>query len=301
MSDPCSVNTKVGQIITEYRALCARCCSPNVDCLALLPANLLNLCGDGRGLLKEIWDAVNVLLANTPNGCQPMQFSPYSDAEVSCEEPPIDPDDVECLTAEWLDQFICWIRGISCGGCPNEWDWQFEQGYFAKDGQWEESGFFLDYQVPLEEQEGGAVELTPAGPPTWSQPGGAEKTVRMDYADALYPAACGGSDNRCQLGIARCCFVPLTDGVLSIRCTGLAETFNSFMDWVSIYVNDVLVFSVTSTQAAVPDPLACAMESKDESTGVAVQAGEVIQIRVETSTGDPYFHTGAFWQVEFSI
>lgn len=108
----CDVVTKVNSIISSYRALCDQCCvsGPSIPCKQELPTNLNDLCGDGTGLLNEVYQAVQGLLTTGMTGCS------GGFGESSSYPAPTGPSNQSCVTGSWLDDFKDWIDHIRCVG-----------------------------------------------------------------------------------------------------------------------------------------------------------------------------------------
>lgn len=119
----CDIIEKVNDVLAQYNALCLRCCSYPEPCTALLPGNTADLCGDGRGLLNEVYDAVTSMLAGV-SGCIARTFAdPYYPA-------PETPEIQRCMTEEWLVAFAAWIEHITCTTiCGLAYSSPVDQGY----------------------------------------------------------------------------------------------------------------------------------------------------------------------------
>lgn len=124
----CELVTLMRRIIARYKVLCDECCVEGGDaqtCLDTYPENTADMCGDGRGLLKEVYDATVAMIDAPPGEC-----SSYLESDEYLR--PDDPGTTDCLSLSYLQGFADWLDHIDCGmykyaPCP-------DQCYYAPEG-----------------------------------------------------------------------------------------------------------------------------------------------------------------------
>lgn len=95
----CDLATWVTDILTSYQAKCTECGCDAVDCADHLPSNQSSMCGDGTGLITEIYAALQQAV---------------TDCAISVGASP-DPGAVpSCLTETWLSDFKDYIDDLLC-------------------------------------------------------------------------------------------------------------------------------------------------------------------------------------------
>lgn len=119
------------------------------------------------------------------------------------------------------------------------------------------------------------------------------QNIRFSFQDS---ANCGGSNSNTQFGWADACAIAPFDGYLRIVATGRVETQNIGFEELKVTINNRQVLYGASFENDGGCDMADALVSAD----VPVSAGEVVIIQVATTTGDPNFHFGAFWDVAFN-
>ena len=107
---PCDLVTAVQNIIIAYQGLIASCCDPTGPATILFPTDHTTMCGDGGGLIQEIWLGVTGLLdGDVQSDCATFTADP-------AEPDPGEPAGQGCLNATYLGDLLDWIDGISCAG-----------------------------------------------------------------------------------------------------------------------------------------------------------------------------------------
>jgi hypothetical protein len=127
------------------------------------------------------------------------------------------------------------------------------------------------------------------GGASWSGDGW---SVRIDFEDS---ANCGGSNFETQYGFASrrvCLSAPKR---LTVHMTGNVERQDFGFDYGETRVNGALVASGGS----VGEGLGCAMTIVNADGSIDLPAGDHL-IELYSSTNDPLYHVGAYWQFDFT-
>ena len=93
---PCNVSTMIAAIVEAYRTKVSECECDN----SFLPSNLADLCGDGEGLLKEIIDGTDSLIAD----CELTESKAYP--RPSLEDCGLDNTFLQALL-DWISHLLC--------------------------------------------------------------------------------------------------------------------------------------------------------------------------------------------------
>lgn len=121
---PCDLVIKVQELVLSYQGLIESCCDPTGPATVLFPSNVTTMCGDGGGLIQEIWLGVNGLLdGDVQSDCATFTADP-------AEPDPGEPAGQGCLNATYLGDLLDWIDGISCNQyCSSCYQTPMEQQY----------------------------------------------------------------------------------------------------------------------------------------------------------------------------
>jgi hypothetical protein len=127
------------------------------------------------------------------------------------------------------------------------------------------------------------------GGATWS---GGGWSVRIDFEDSY---VCGGSNFNTQTGTASrrvCLSVPTR---LTVQMIGMVERQDFGFEYAEARVNGMPIASGGS----LGEGLGCAMAPTSAFGTIDLPAGEHL-IELFSSTNDPLYHVGAFWEFHFT-
>lgn len=174
----------------------------------------------------------------------------------------------------------------------------------------EESVAEDDSLVSAAAQGGGHVEeaewlFAAFGGATWSAltPGagdGWDYGARVDFEDSV---GCGGSNPNTQGGTALLEFEAASQIRFRIHLEGNVETENSTgihgepLDFIRLFVNGTERLFRTGLANAGD----CVMQLRTADLTIGPLSPGTVDIVIESGTGDPFFHLGAYWLATFEI
>lgn len=134
--------------------------------------------------------------------------------------------------------------------------------------------------------------LSAYGGATWANPW--PQRLRISYLDSV---ECGGASDDIQGGEALACAVVESDGQLRVHAEGFVETHDADFERLQVQIDGASVLWAASVTSGGD----CEMEFLSIDELVPVVAGQIIRIRIVSTTVDGRYHQGAYWDVVFDF